>query len=372
MDREGDVLISIEPLDTLFFRDGRPYDQRGSDQTTVVSRFPPSPQTLVGAVRAACARALGWNGQDGWTDDIKQHLGDGATLAELRFRGPLLMHGDELFFPAPANLLCSEDASHLGLLQPGPAIACDLGGAVHLPALAQAQADEDDALKSATNAWITSAGLQQSLQADVPPSAELRIADALWRTEARVGIARDTVTGTTGEGALYSPHHVRLSRGVSLALWAAGLPDVLERVRASPQPVGGESRAAWMEPVDTSPPLPESPNDFVQENGKLHYSAIVLTPLPLDQAPRPGAGLPGLPGTLVSACLPRAVTWGGWDSVQRKPLPLTPHLAPGSVLFMQATPSDEAALRVAHMTTIGPKANWGFGLIAIGTWSYNG
>ena len=78
--------------------------------------------------------------------------------------------------------------------------------------------------------------------------------------------------------------------------------------------------------------------------------------------------LPGLPGNLVSACLPRPLMLGGWDSCTRQPLPLQPHLAPGSVLFMRAPASDETAIRALHGTCIGMRPAWGYGLVAIGTW----
>ena len=53
-------VVYFDPLDTLFFRDGRPYHQGELSQAGVASLFPPFPSTLVGAIRAACARALGW------------------------------------------------------------------------------------------------------------------------------------------------------------------------------------------------------------------------------------------------------------------------------------------------------------------------
>ncbi len=47
--------LIFEPLDTLFFRDGRPFNQ-GEGNGGVESLFPPSPTTLVGAARVALAR----------------------------------------------------------------------------------------------------------------------------------------------------------------------------------------------------------------------------------------------------------------------------------------------------------------------------
>ena len=103
-----EVLLRFDPLDSLFFRDGRPYTKDESEQVGVASQFPPTPATLVGAVRAAAARGRGWDGHGAWSDDIKKVLGDGESLGPLRFRGPVLIRGGDVLFPAPANLMRDE------------------------------------------------------------------------------------------------------------------------------------------------------------------------------------------------------------------------------------------------------------------------
>ena len=142
-----------------------------------------------------------------------------------------------------------------------------------------------------------------------------------------------------------------------------------DRVQAAPQAVGGESRACWIEtaadPVGSL--WPQSPTLAADGDG-LRYAVHVATPLVLNGAPRPGAGIPGLPGTLVSACLPRPQLWGGWDSMARAPLALRSHLAPGSVLSMRTAATDGVTVSARHATTIGGSASWGYGLIFIGVW----
>ncbi|MEW6637748.1 MAG: type III-B CRISPR module-associated Cmr3 family protein, partial [Actinomycetota bacterium] len=46
----------LEPLDTLFFGDGSPFNAGETGQMEVEGTFPPSPTTVVGALRAAFAR----------------------------------------------------------------------------------------------------------------------------------------------------------------------------------------------------------------------------------------------------------------------------------------------------------------------------
>jgi CRISPR-associated protein Cmr3 len=380
-----EVLLRFEPLDSLFFRDGQPYTKNESEQVGVTSQFPPSPATLIGALRAAVARSLGWAGHGTWSDDIRQVLGDGESLGPLRFRGPLLVHGDDMLFPAPTHLMtckspaesCVPAPAHLrtresdpqpALLHPGPARDCDLGSAIRLPVLPNPVSGEG--WKQARTTWLSGHALEAVLRGEPPSLAELVAQDDLWVREARVGIARNEQTRTTDEGALYSPQHVRLQTAVGLGLWTSGLPrDALDRLVQTSHPLGGESRSAWITQVQNEPVWPAMPQTLHRHGDELHYSVIVLSPLSLAEPPLPNQSVPGLPGSLVSACLPRPLMLGGWDSLKRQPLALKPHLALGSVLFMRAKVTDEAAVRALHGTCIGARPAWGYGLVAIGTWN---
>ncbi len=275
-----------------------------------------------------------------------------------------------MLYPAPASLMIrgDEPGRQTAQLRPGPARDCDLGPSIRLPALSDRQ--EAAGWKSAGGVWLTSAGMRAALNGQAPAPDTLIARDSLWSLEARVGIARDSTTRTTGEGALYSPRHVRLADGVGLGLWMQGLSrDAMERLLRQPHAVGGESRSAWITPVLNPPELVSLPDALYRHGEKLCYTLTVLTPLPLAEAPRSGGRLPGVPGQVVSACLPRPLTLGGWDSVKRRPLPLRPHLAPGGVLFMQADTADEGVIRELHGTCIGERAAWGYGLILIGIWN---
>ena len=83
--------LVLHPLDTFFFRDGRPYNQDDPGQVEAASLFPPYPPTVVGAVRAAAARAMGWPGSAWDTaalgDGVDWQAGD-EPLGPLRFSGP--------------------------------------------------------------------------------------------------------------------------------------------------------------------------------------------------------------------------------------------------------------------------------------------
>ena len=363
-------LLRFDPLDSLFFRDGRPFTKDDSEQVSVASQFPPPPATLVGALRAATARELGWSGRGEWNDSIKQQLGDGQSLGPLQCLGPVILQRDQMLYPAPASLVIrtNESRTETGLLRPGPERDSDLGQSVRLPSLPGTL--QTGGWKPTTDCWLTAEGMRAVLGGKAPTPDTLILKKDLWATEARVGIARDASTRTTQKGALYSPQHVRLAKGVGLGLWVSGLPEaVIEQIGRKPHPLGGESRSAWITSMSDPPALASMPDDLQGQGARLGYTVTILTPLPLEEPPCPGGRLPGVPGEIVSACLTRPLMLGGWDSVKRRPLPLRPHLAPGSVLFMQADKAEESAIRAAHGACIGERPAWGYGLVVIGTWN---
>ena len=167
------TVIRFEPLDTLFFRDGRPYNQKEQNQAGVNSQFPPAPSTLVGAVRAACARTMGWE-QGAWSGEISEQLGDGDNLGPVHFRGPVLLRDGEGVFPAPANLLAKltpgSVPKHPTILTPTDiGTACDLGTDARLPSANDAT--EGTKLLGEQGWWLTSRGLEMLLEGISPDPA---------------------------------------------------------------------------------------------------------------------------------------------------------------------------------------------------------
>ena len=368
--------IIISPQDTLFFRDGRPFNQ-GEGNAGVESLFPPSPLTLVGAARAAWATSLGWPGRGCWQDKIGTGLGgDEDALAGVDFTGPLLQSGSDTVFPAPASLIGAlrENAQPeaICLLRPGKPFLCDLGAAVRLPEPDTPSGDNMEGRKLLEDWWITRAGMQKVLAGETPGQDDLCHKSRLWALEARTGNAIDRNAGTTVLGMLYSTEHIRLSPETRLLMGIS----ISESLTDKPFPqtglvaLGGEGRGTSLALNEGWDVLPE-PRELKPRHGKLTYAVYVLTPLKVDGSPEPGKPFAGLPDKVVSACLPRAQRWGGWNSIRREPLPTEPHLAPGSVIFMEADADNTQSIQQLHGKKIGKKTSWGFGLIAIGAWQDN-
>ncbi len=353
------------PLDTLFFRDGRPFNMGETGQMEVEGVFPPSPTTVAGALRAALARANGWDGQNGWPENIKAQLGDGHDLKDLRFSGPHLLRNSEPLFPAPLLLLgkqpkekgeCWKDFLRLA---PGEdALQTDMDS-VQLPKPNGAT----DGHKVLEGCWLTLHGMKAVLDGSTPLPEHVYAASDLWQAEPRVGIRRDAASRTTKEDALYNIQHVRLRESVSLAMSVEGT----DWQPQSLAPLGGESRMVWLEPSEAIA-LPSPP--VLPDEGVIRYTVTLLTPARFkeDGWKKPGGKFGTLPGKVVSACVGKPVMIGGWDSRTREPLPLKPHLPAGSTWFLEAPASEKQHILNLHGEHIGKKTAWGYGQILIGIW----
>lgn len=372
----------FEAADVLFFRDGRPFNQGDPAQMAVQTLFPPHPTTAVGALRAALARGMGWGGRGRWDPGIANTLGNGDNLNGLHFQGTYLTHGlAGPLFPAPGMIVKEKgDGREIRRLGPGPARECDLGGSVRL---AEPKGIKRDArVKSLSGSWLTREGMQRVLNGGVPARAEIYLADEdyndvgerLFAREVRIGLARNAKTRTAEQGALYSAGFVRPQAGENVGL-VVGVDTQRElQPAASPIPLGGEGRFAWVEGGEEIV-WPEPPATFQSAGGNLLYTVTLITPahLPGDW-PGPGQELaPELPGTIVCACHERPLMVGGWASrdvtADWGPQPLKAMLPAGSTWFLKAEgTADAETLRKLNGTHIGDRRDWGYGQILIGTW----
>ena len=365
--------VQFVPLDTWFFRDGTPFTAQTAPQEDVGSLFPPYPPTLVGALRAALARANGWDGAGRWSPELCDVLGDGPEdLGALSFGGPFLLRDGQPLFRAPRHLLGGnreEGWRPAGFLRPGSPVACDLGQ-VRLPEFPDVGGDAGT-LKTADDVWITALGMHAVLRGQLPGTDDVVSSRTLWSPEFRIGLERDKAVRTAKDGKLYSSRHVRPGRAISLGMRVSGLPEEwTPRALSELAPLGGESRVAeltpWSGDLHLAPPL-----DLITRMRRV--ALIAVSPLDLEpEVCRGQQAVPGLAGVRVaSACLERPQRVGGWDSLGRRPLAVRSVLPPGSVLFCDIVDLKRFKAPVAPgngTAQVGSRQKWGFGLAALGVW----
>ena len=376
----------VHPVDTLFFRDGRPFEQEDEGMADVRSLFPPWPSVVAGAFRAALARAMGWNGRGSWADDpsMKQVLGDGPDdMGELRFGPPaLLCRGrDGVFrrlYAVPRHVLLEDGAPFL--LDPADAepLRTDLGDV----ALPKAR----EGVKEVEESRLGPSGLTRVLAGEAPAGDQLIEENKLFAHEYRVGLQRDPRTRTAVPGMLYAASHIRLGAATGPADRKTGkvarmhrtlLGLEVESVPAEMQPeshgpLGGFQRPAAFEPCENDWQEAKEPPEPPDDGRYIVYIASPARFADLDWN-RPGGSIPGLPGTIRFACTGRPVMIGGWDGrpkPHRGPRALEPYVPTGSVFFLEGADGDELAVRWKDrgQRALGERTNLGFGRFLLGYW----
>ena len=368
--------VELAPVDTWFFRDGTPFFAGETPMGSIEGLFPPHPGTVIGALRAALAAGRGWNGRGRWPDALCAVLGDGPdSLGRLAFDAPFLLRNGQPLFPAPRHLLGAGNPDEwipVAFLNPGPPVACDLGDAVRLPEPMAFTGDPHD-LKPGDNQWLTPAGLTAVLNGALPSPGDVVFAGGLWAMEPRTGLELDRNTRTAVEGMLYSVRHVRPASGVSLGARIDGLPADWAAPFGQLLPLGGESRLAECREWDGDLCL-DAPSEAVASSHDI--AVIALSPLDIGEdiylGEQPIDDLAG--ARVVSAALDRPQRIGGWNSLERAPLPMRSALPPGSVLFCEVEDPSQLhrtdALE-ASLVRLGQRQEWGFGLAALGLWPRN-
>jgi CRISPR-associated protein Cmr3 len=370
--------LRFSVLDTWFFRESRPMDTVGGSE--LASLFPPSPRTLLGAVRTAIGDAQGvdWSafGADA-NHPLRAEIGFGDDLGPLALSGPWVCEDGERLYPVPSFLLekTTGTATELARLRIGAAAHTNLGR-VRLPELPKGK----QGYKPLEQAWLGAGDLEHVLAGGLPDPTAICHRRQLLEEEPRLGIARDNTRRITDEGLLYQTRHLRPRQTVGLEAdirLAEGTTIEAALVR-----LGGEGRLAHLAPVDPAP-FPDAPKPSSSTRGLILVlltaarfgsgSSAWLLPgfMPEDQnGVRIWRGeVAGIDLTLHAAVLGKAQREGGWDLALERPRAVQSLIPPGSAYYVTCAQPVNQAIRALHGLQIGEDPALGRGLIACALWN---
>lgn len=369
-------IVSIRGLDTLLFRDGRPFDATPGGVASGLRV--PFPSTLAGFVRTQAGQATG----------------DYGKARTIEFAGPLLCLNGEPHFPAPADIVIHRDNQSLRLMPlrpfaPAEGSGCDNPGGM-LPLRVTG-----DVKPEAGYDWWRANAMFQWLADELPDVSDL--ARGLGpEMDERVHIAMDAQKGTTQEGALFTTSMVAFElnrKGEHIEYSYLCRLSEPEGVAAplGPGLLGGEQRIGLIE--STTVQWPEYPVDLAAKlKVAKHVRLVLATPaifecgwLPqwLDRTTKTGSppGLKGVKLKLVSAAIPRRQAVSGWEMEGKRPKPVRWLVPAGSVYFFDVVEGDPGLLAtrkwlepvsdLEHGNGSESKANNlndGFGLALWGVW----
>ncbi|MHB1654316.1 MAG: type III-B CRISPR module-associated Cmr3 family protein [Desulfitobacteriaceae bacterium] len=376
-------------VDTWFFRDSAPFEAGEGGRAGLTSLFPPMVFTLQGAMRTALALGQGWNAT--WNHretnanatKLPDELGTSDDLGLLELRGPYLRYKNKRLYPLPSHVLYAKDSDGqvkaFVPLVPGESVRCDLsaesGKAVRLlkPRVKQ------EGLKGEGGIFITRAAMTRVLSGGLLDVEAYENhwykASDLWSMEARIGLERDPRTRNAKEHQLYSTVHVRPGKDLDLEILESGSPQGWSEQIPKFIRLGGEGRMAEIQVVNTpQEQLPEIP-PLKHEGEKIRFTVVLITP-GLYENPEHVVrhGLPDVPGEVLSACIGKTQTVGGWDLAEGRSRPVRPLLPAGSIWFYEAGKDEEDKVKELHGQCLSDKELWtsyGFGQVLIGTWEGN-
>lgn len=362
------MIARLDPFDTFFFRDGKPFSL--GDESWADGVFPPAPSVLYGTLRTLYLAR-----NDGF-DKSKAEL-DKAT-ERLIIKGIYLEYGNELVLPIPFDLVRynenNKEKTHLLQLKEPPK------GALYNKLTSH--------LLGANKAGLSIESFERGTMVEVAdfndylngasPAHPIAINEYL-SSEPKVGIGRDNTRRSVSEGELFRVDMKRL------------LPDKHDRAtkivvefdfegwnptETQIGKMGGEGKVVSCE-FDHSDSIstPSFPDLKPNEQGKYRFKLYLSTPAIFKNGWFPGwvekdhkGKFNGVSVQMLAAATDRAIPIGGWDLKEKEPKVMYKAIPAGAVYcFETAVENAEIIKNAFHgksVSDIGAKE--GFGIAFVG------
>lgn len=321
------VGLNLAPLDTLFFRDGRPFEA-----ATQATSGMPQPQTVAGALRTWLLRKAGCDFEKlaeamasgkSFAEAVGENQPDQAVAAgQVRFRGPWFAIRGEPVVDIPCILQKLDETGEIVRLAPLEKVTLP-GWVPAEEGMLPLWTQEARRIKR-VRGYLRLAGLRAFLSGGLPDPKEILEADDLFDQDRRTGIAVNPDSLTAEEGMIYAISLLALKPGVSLYAEAVGPRQAVDLLPAEPAPLplGGEGRYVTLQKTAAV----NWPS--VRPQGNQGRLLVLTAPAFLAGGWRP-ANL-----QLVSAAVPGHVAVSGWDLARKGPKPNRFAVAAGSVYFI--------------------------------------
>jgi CRISPR-associated protein Cmr3 len=386
--------LFIEPLDVMFFRDGKPFV---AGQTHLAqSLFPPTSLTFQGAIRSAILATAGIGvdrfqqaqrgAQDAEATLLVEEIGGPTSFGHLRLRGPFVASisdgisvptAAEEWFPCPADVLTrrGDEGSDPTRLLPvdQPLWMSDLSDTLWpLWGFTSARVE-------AANGFINGAELARYLAGDAPQVVRI---NQFVTQEERLGIGLSTSKKVAEEGQLYTLEVYRFNttngRRLGFILDVEGTTRLPHRGMLA---LGGERRGATYEQI-AALPWPEGQGVAQAIDATRCFLLYLATPAIFTRDP---VWLPHFidPDSLVgtrdgvtikvrAVTAGRPVPIGGWDLASNRPRPMHPAIPASSVYWCEVlSGTGQDVMQAFHGQCLSSMfAEIGFGQTFVGRWPH--
>ena len=405
------LTLRLSALDTLFFRESRPFENIGGIE--LAGTFPPPARTVLGAIRSAIGEAMGidWRKFTERSDDetakkLKAIIGIGDDYASLKLNGLWLFYDGKLpkkkkssdsntddiyiaerLYPVPLLLLHKQEDEQdrferLSLGEP----TCTHLGRVQLPMLPK----DKQGFKNLEQHWITRGSLEKLLKGGVPDANTLFKKDDLFTRESRLGININQAKRSTGQdNGLFQAEHVRPKPQLAIDVELSGLKNTMSAFKnGTVLRLGAEGRLSGLSIVDNLSTLESLKVTITEQTQGLIL--ILLTPARFDDNSFPWLPdgfneqdesaqdkngiktwqrtIHGIDLIIHAAVIGKTQREGGWDAANRRPRPMQSLIPAGSCYYCTVKGDIQAAIDKLHGTAIGQDTHLGRGRIVCALW----
>lgn len=352
--------LKLNALDTLFFRDGKPF-ARG-DETWADSNFPPNPSVLYGAMRTALAtveekqipfvKIQAELGKDKFSILGIYYKIDGSNYLPLPLDFVEYKPEDDRKFdkkkPHEVNLL---------QISPRKSIVSKrkdfLKYLLHPKGLRQAENLE--------GGLITSTELNAYLSGYKSSASALILSDFL-KSESKIGIGRDDSTRVAEEGLLYRVDLKRLD-GVEMRVISEAKGFSQTDLDKSIVNLGGEMKLVQIKAVGRDV---LDINEPKLEKGafKIYFSTPAIF---TKKGWQPDLERFGIKASLVAACIGKPLSIGGFDIRENEPKPMLKAVPSGSVYYYETEEDTAKIIANLHgksLSDVMPEQGYGVAFVA--------
>ncbi len=330
--------MKIKPLDTLFFRDAKPFEK--GEQTWADSNFIPYPSTIWGAMFSVLYKE----------DKIEKYDKCKVSRQErekLKIKNIYLYNEDNLtvLIPCPLDIYKDEDnIRHIGKYKKVDFIS-------NYPYKIISYVETKEKIETLTNTFIEINSLYEHYQNGYEKNLILYDFDEVFIPEHKIGIEIDKEKGTTKEGQLYRVDMTRfLDKWSFLIEFEYECEKDKDFKNKGILQLGGETKSAKYEIINTPKTLKR-----LEENRKRvnidEYCKIVFT------TPSYFKDDDILKNSVVCANIGKTLHIGGFDLEKRREKEIKKYIPAGSVFVIKSDKENE------FLSNIKEEENYkGFGL----------
>ncbi len=343
------MTISIRPLDTLFFRDGKPFSR--GEETWADGAFPPYPSTLFGALRT-------WYIAQYPAPFSKEAI---EQSAKITINGIGYYSCGEVYLPMPLDLVAPKGQS-VRVIRLKPIEMSEVVS--NHPCRMLLVPPNGEQVEEVAQGLINNRDLESYLYSAREEFSVKKMEDFL-KIEPKVGIGRDDTTLTASDALLY---RVGMRRTVDLEIVVdVQLPDgtVSLPQQAFIIKLGAENKVAEARRFRCSFGI--DPAEITLKSNR--FKLYLATPAIFDGGWEPDLSRYGIQAELVAAAVGKPLSIGGFDMEKGAPKTMYKAVPAGSVYFYETSENLETVKERLFGKPISDKMpEQGFGITYLGNW----